>query len=49
MSMSPVGAVVAEERHQDGNKHFHAYILYEKKIDTKNCRLYDFKNHHPNV
>lgn len=41
--------VVGQENHQDGNIHFHAFVEYKDKIDSKNVRLWDIKGEHPNV
>lgn len=41
--------IVAEEKHEDGNTHYHAYVGYSKKTDIKNPRFFDFNSCHPNV
>lgn len=41
--------VVAEEKHQDGGIHFHAYIRYAKPINCRNAHLWDYKELHPNI
>jgi len=41
--------IVAEEKHQDGSTHYHAYVGYAKKTDIKNSRYFDFNGCHPNV
>lgn len=41
--------VVARELHQDQSYHLHAYVLYEKKVDTRSSTFFDFNRHHPNV
>lgn len=40
---------VGTEPHKNGKLHFHAYIKYAEKLDTKNCRFFDFKGVHPNI
>ena len=29
--------------------HFHAYVIYDFKIETTNARYFDFKEVHPNI
>lgn len=41
--------VVAEEEHQDGGKHFHAYLMFGSKITIYNQNHFDFEGRHPNV
>lgn len=41
--------VVAQEHHQDGNPHIHAYAEFKTKVDTKTERYFDFKGFHPNI
>lgn len=45
---SVLQAVVSRENHQDGGHHLHAYVKYDKKIDTTNMAFFDFKEHHGN-
>jgi len=40
--------LIAQELHQDGGKHLHAYIDFVEKQDFKNCRWADFDGYHPN-
>lgn len=40
--------LIAQEAHQDGEPHIHAYIEFSKKQDFKNCRWADIKDRHPN-
>lgn len=35
--------LIAQEKHADGDFHLHAYIKYDKKIDTKDCRYFDLE------
>ena len=41
--------VVAEERHADGSPHLHVYAEFDRKIDTRNCRYFDYEGYHPNL
>lgn len=41
--------IVARERHQDGNYHIHCYLRFSKKIDSRNPRVFDVLDHHPNI
>lgn len=40
--------IIARERHEDGNPHFHVYLRVADKIDTKNCKYFDIDGHHGN-
>jgi Geminivirus Rep catalytic domain len=44
---------LSTEKHQDGSSHIHAYIELDKRIDTKNMRVFDIswegKLYHPNI
>lgn len=41
--------LVAQEAHEEGGIHFHCYIEFNRKIDIRNERLFDFENNHPNI
>lgn len=41
--------IVARERHESGKKHFHAWVNYDEKQETKNPRFFDFRGVHPNI
>lgn len=41
--------VIGLEHHQDGNLHIHAGVVYQKKLDSYNSRLFDLKGEHPNI
>lgn len=41
--------IVSTELHQNGKKHYHAYVYYDEKIDTKNVKYFDFCGVHPNI
>lgn len=41
-----------EEQHRDGGRHYHILAEYsgeKKRFETRNCRFWDVKEHHPNV
>lgn len=40
--------IVAEEKHQDGNPHLHAYIVYAKQRDVT-FHSFDIGGEHPNI
>lgn len=40
---------IAKERHRDGTPHLHALLLYDRKVNIRNARHYDFMGCHPNV
>lgn len=44
----PVKLLIAEETHEDGGKHLHAYVKYNEKLNSRNPRLFDFNGHHGN-
>jgi len=41
--------IIARERHKSGKNHFHAWIKYDVKVETKNERYFDILGVHPNV
>ena len=41
--------VVGQEQHQNGELHFHAVIQFERKVDIRNCRHFDYNNVHPSI
>lgn len=41
--------VIAEEKHEDGKLHYHVWVEFHKKIDSKNERFFDLKNVHPKI
>jgi len=41
--------VVAKELHESGKKHFHAYVYYDNKLDTRDAKFFDFQTVHPNI
>lgn len=43
------GYAISQELHADGNTHYHALFHFAKPIRTKNCRLFDLGQYHPNV
>lgn len=49
-SLRPVEKlVIGEEKHQDGNTHFHAVVVYETRTNSTNPRYWDIQGEHPNV
>lgn len=40
--------VVSRELHESGDPHLHAYVKYEKRINTSNQKYFDFKGYHGN-
>lgn len=45
----PSKYVVAEELHENKTRHYHAYFAFDRKIDSMDVALFDFKNVHPNI
>ena len=41
--------IVAEEFHKTEGKHFHIYVEYKKKIDTKRQDFFNILEEHPNI
>lgn len=41
--------IIARELHQDGNPHFHAMLLLNKKLNTTNPRFFDIEGFHPSI
>lgn len=42
-------AIICKEKHESGEYHLHAAAKYTSKIETRNERYFDFKEHHPNI
>lgn len=42
-------AVVSKELHESGKTHFHAYLHFKPKLNTRDARFFDFKGVHPNI
>jgi len=45
----PTYVCVGEELHQDGNRHYHAYVEYPEKVIVRQARFFDFGGIHPNA
>lgn len=41
--------LVAQESHEDGNKHLHALVCFKKEKNFKATNCFDIDNHHPNI
>lgn len=41
--------IISEEEHKDGKLHYHCYVDYFKKIDSKNERFFDLNGIHPKI
>lgn len=41
--------LVAEEEHQDGGRHYHAYIEFVRKPHIRDQRYFDLHEQHPNI
>ncbi|KAI9448725.1 hypothetical protein F5148DRAFT_1153368 [Russula earlei] len=39
----------AEEHHQDGGRHWHAFIMFEQKLRGRNPTIFDIQGIHPNI
>ena len=47
--VSPIKTLIAEEKHQDGNVHHHAYLRFAKKVRITNPRAFDLFEKHGNI
>lgn len=45
----PEYVVVSRERHVDGGFHFHAVIVFQRRFQSRNARVFDFDGIHPNI
>lgn len=41
--------LVAVEAHEDGGRHFHIYIKFERKANIRDGRFFDIRDQHPNI
>lgn len=41
--------LIATENHENGKKHYHAWVAWNSNIDTRNVRAFDVKGVHPNI
>lgn len=41
--------VIGTEQHQDGGRHFHVYLVFSTRHDTRSERFFDFDGVHPNI
>lgn len=48
-TVKPIKTLIAEEKHQDGNVHHHAYIRFPKKVHVRDPRAFDLFDKHANV
>ncbi len=39
--------ISCRELHENGKPHFHSYIIVNKKFNSVNVRLFDYKGNHP--
>lgn len=44
-----IALIVAIERHQDGNTHYHAYLRFHAALSTRDARYFDIEDFHPNI
>lgn len=40
---------MGQEKHQDGNVHYHAALRFSRKIDSRDTKYWDIQGEHPNV
>lgn len=41
--------IIGRELHQDGGKHLHVFVAFERRFSTRNSRRFDCDGHHPNI
>lgn len=41
--------VVAQEHHEDGGLHLHVFVRFTRKFDSRNERVFDYDEYHPNI
>lgn len=41
--------IVAKELHADGGTHYHAFFMHSDKLCTRNARIFDIDQYHPNI
>lgn len=41
--------VICTELHENGKKHYHAWLNFDKKVDTRDVRAFDIESVHPNI
>jgi hypothetical protein len=40
---------IGQEYHKDGGIHYHCFIDFPNRFSTKDCRVFDVDNRHPNI
>lgn len=40
---------LGREQHQDGGTHFHVFLSFGERVNSRNERLFDFGSSHPNI
>lgn len=49
-SIAPIDEYcIAQEHHEDGNLHLHAFISFKEKFSSRNQRVFDCNGFHPNI
>lgn len=41
--------IVAEEKHENGKRHYHAFFHFYNKLDVRDARAFDIDGVHPNI
>lgn len=47
--LSPKYLLVCKETHQDEGTHFHAVVIFERELNTRNMTYFDVRTYHPNI
>lgn len=41
--------IIAQEAHEDGNNHIHAWLQLDRKVNIGDPNLFNIQNYHPNM
>nr|QKI28988.1 Rep [Forsythia suspensa CRESS virus] len=44
-----VEVIISSEQHEDGNYHRHAFVRFNRRVDIRNSRFFDWEGRHANV
>lgn len=44
-----VEVIISSEQHEDGNYHRHAFVRFNRRVDIRNARFFDWEGRHANV
>jgi len=41
--------IIAQEKHEDGNLHIHAWMKLDRKVNIGDPAIFDISGYHPNM